>query len=325
MSPVSFVQDLFCETAVEFVDSISLRGPHFSKYHPNAHLIFRGHGKDSYVLLPTALRPECKPRMLRMYRRTGREANDMKFLAGQLYVEGVLLLDFLGEADKQGLPLPGDEGVFRRNLFQTFDTLDRHSAAPKRAERIEINWPTPSLIPLMALAQHHGLPTRLLDWTYSPYVAAYFAALDAARLAESEGYLAVWALDVYGSVQLSRSLSLHSPEIPGVVSAPRASNPNLYAQSGLFTLQGVGKMRGDEVTINTPIDQVIRQLPSDPRRYPSPVMYHFTVPASEAKKILWLLAKEGVTTARLFPGYGGIIRSLEEEALWEYPYPLDAS
>src|ERR1700727_3601973 len=41
----------------------------------------------------------------------------------------------------------------------------------------------------MALMQHHGAPTRLIDFTWSPYVAAFFA------LERATGNAAVWALN----------------------------------------------------------------------------------------------------------------------------------
>lgn len=66
----------------------------------------------------------------------------------------------------------------------------------------------------LVLMQHYGAPTRLLDWTHSPSVAAYFAFEDPDGVAGHDGLMsrrAVWALDTQA---LKRWHDCHPPTLP---------------------------------------------------------------------------------------------------------------
>ena len=81
----------------------------------------------------------------------------------------------------------------------------------------------------LALGQHYGLPTRLLDWTESPYIAVFFAYNSRALWGVTDQSIAIWVLDTGHPIWSSH----YGVEI---IDVPSFGNKRIRNQSGKFSL-----------------------------------------------------------------------------------------
>lgn len=215
------------------------------------------------------------------------------------------LMKFLSYADKVGLKVPVNQNI-RQLLQNKFQNIFNHETGI---------WPEEEFYELMALAQHYGIPTRALDWSYDYRVSLYFAIkniLDEDYLSSDKPKNGVlWAFNYkYFDVELMMRNKIYCtthyrPEYN--------SNPNLNAQKGLFTF--VVKVVNEDATqpFNKFIEELLCKFGRRRMRIPEneDVFYKFIIPEDEKPLILKELYSEGYSEEYLFPGYSGVTQTIE--------------
>lgn len=199
---------------------------------------------------------------------------DDLYQMSQAYRKGRWVFRGQSQVDYLLLPRIGRAEMETRNEQRVLDFFKREATAYiDRSLDSDWNW--------LAMANHHGLPTRLLDWTTNPLVAAYFAAESEH---ESDG-----VLYMLNTIHVVKEDQMAPFEIEHVMRyRPSHITRRISAQRGLFT-------------IHPEPEEPMELMQSSSTKFHKAIIHR-----SFKNKLLWNLSRFNVNRASLFPGLDGL-------------------
>ena len=149
----------------------------------------------------------------------------------------------------------------------------------------------------LCVAQHHGLPTRLLDWSFNPLAALYFAVID-----QPDRGAALWALRATTRISDEDVATLNPLTIQKSYKfLPGSITPRLHAQEGLFTISSQPQEAlEDELRPDWTLEKIV-------------------LPALCKERVRYLLHRQGISVSSLFPDLDGLCRQLA----WQHAVSSD--
>jgi hypothetical protein len=184
------------------------------------------------------------------------------------------------------------------------------------------------------------MPTRLLDWTSDIFVALYFASIGGwSKIRKNDvgqnESITIWALDAHHINYLEQTVDRTQLKL---VVPKYSTNPNLNAQKGILSYweiiheplvylvrKNIGKNSPDSFPAmdeyeNKPVDRTaldkLLHNELSCSKGNKVILYKFEIPILEAIPAFEYIMKIGYTAGKLFPGYAGITKEIEEVTLF---------
>lgn len=265
---------------------------------PHCPWVFRGHGDANWKLEPRAASKDPKRNPLAPKKWSHWKVEDCQSSPSIGQVEAIQLYSAHLKAFENFATLAIDLGFIKE--MPRFHVSDFKSLWQNRTADYEYKWGTAETEskPILSLAQHHGIPTFLLDWTFNSEIAVQFAANREGD--ESDKDIAVFSLRRWnGSAELGYNDAPYQ-----FVKIEPAKNPYLAAQRGILTKQmspsnfiDVGEFQALEDKIQTWNNS-----------YKFPLLRKIILAAPHLPRLRILLQRKGLTIAHLMPTFDNVAK-----------------